>query len=189
MCVCLLQSGCEERCCQQQVLQPLPPALIACSQSPCLYISVLSCCWSLVLSDILSVSLIVSLFLCLVEWLEVCSLSGHLSHSNSQLIVCDYLWSLFWQRNILRWILTAYEECVLFLSDVLKALSHKAYDYMLLHHVLDFLYRHAEHTAVFLRSGIWVKAKNLLELFCFVSPKWDGILWFYYDSLSFLVTK
>lgn len=43
----------------------------------------------------------------------------------------------------------AYEECVRFLSDALKAFSHKAHDYMLLRHVLDFLY---EQTLVFLRN-------------------------------------
>lgn len=46
-------------------------------------------------------------------------------------------------------ILSAYDECVLFLSDVLKAFSHEAHDYMLLHHVLDFLYERAKQTAGF----------------------------------------
>lgn len=46
----------------------------------------------------------------------------------------------------------AYEECVRFLSDALKAFSHKAHDYMLLRHVLDFLYGHAKQALIFLRN-------------------------------------
>lgn len=137
------------------------------------------------LSDILSVCLIVSLFLCQVEWLEVCSLSGHLSHSK-QPINCLWLSLIpFWQWNILRWIQMAYEECVRFLSDALKAFSHKAHDYMLLRHVLDFLY---EQTLVFLRNYLWVKAKKVLGFPVLQSQMWWHIfvfcLWFFEFTLN-----
>lgn len=99
-----------------------------------------------------------------MEWLEVCSLSGHLSHSFTRLIVCDYPWSLF-DSGIFVPGFCRLMKSVFSFSQMSSNLS--VTNPMIICFYIIFWTWHVIETCWTLRSGLWVKAKKLFKFFCF----------------------